>query len=56
MKNEKLLNQIESLIKTTRIEREKTKNRLDESFLLGKENGLLWAKMFILKLEEMEIK
>lgn len=52
MNKQELLEKINLLLSETKVDEANAKNRVEEAYCVGKQNGLLWAKMFIIELEE----
>lgn len=52
MNKEELLKKIDSLIEEVKTDKENAKDDIEKMFYIGKNNGLLWARLFILDLEE----
>lgn len=54
MNKKELLDKIDLLLQESKIDEANAsaKDKLEKMFQLGKQNGLLWAKFFILALEE----
>lgn len=50
MEKEELLEKIDSLIKEAEISEDNANTDLDRMFYIGKQNGLLWAKFYIIDL------
>ena len=52
MTKEELLKQIDLLITEAKMDEANAKKDIKRMHYIGKQNGLLWARFFILKLEE----
>ena len=50
-KNE-VLEKINLLLSEAKLDEANAKSRFDEAYCVGKQNGLLWAKLWIMELEE----
>lgn len=52
MNKQELLEKIDSLIKECQAKEKESENELNKMWHLGQINGLYWAKLFLLDLEE----
>ena len=53
MNKEELLEKLTKLYNECEEEKESAKSDLDKMFLIGKQNGVLWAKAFIMSCEDL---
>ena len=54
MNKEELLKRINMLISEAKMDEVNAKRNSEKFFYVGKQNGLLWAKLFIVELKEKE--
>ena len=52
MNKKEVIERIDALLQETKIDEANAKTRQDEWYCVGKQNGLLWARLFVLNLEE----
>ena len=52
MNKQELLEKINALIFECKVDEANAKKPIDQMYFIGKQNGLLWAKNFIIELEE----
>ncbi len=52
MNKTELLEKLDKLIAEAKIDEANAENHKDRVFFIGRQNGLLWARLFILELEE----
>jgi hypothetical protein len=52
MNKEELLKKIDLLLTEAKMDEANAKTNIESMFCIGKQNGLLWAKYFILDLQE----
>ena len=52
MNKKELIEKIDKLIAETKLDEDNSKKDIEKMFYIGKQNGLLWARLFILEIEE----
>lgn len=52
MNKTELLKKIDSLVEEAKKDEENSKMDIERMFYIGKQNGLLWARIFLIDLEE----
>lgn len=52
MTKQELIKQLDILLEEVKVDEANAKNRVEEAYCVGKQTGLLWARYYLLNLEE----